>query len=270
MPRTAGVHLTVNEDTASKARVIYLGVPTFGMVSIHWHAHLMQLQSPLNRSVFHGYGMGFEVGQARNYLVEQALHWQNEAGHTVESVFFVDDDCLIPPYALTVLLARNLPIVSGLYYAKSPAPQPLVLMEPFGGTPTVVPKNQVIECYAHGMGCTLIKLNVFRELLDSGLVEYQMIGQQNLPQFFRTTRDELQEGPNRAPTIFNQTEDVYFLNKAAQLGYKAHVDTSVFAFHFDSKARVAYPLETWNRFKQTGELVLPGHETEPAQFGVPA
>jgi hypothetical protein len=267
MPRTAGVHLTVNEDTASKARVIYLGVPTFGMVSIHWHAHLMQLQSPLNRSVFHGYGMGFEVGQARNYLVEQALHWQNEAGHTVSHVFFVDDDCLIPPYALTVLLSRNRPIISGLYYAKSPAPQPLVLMEPFSGTPLSLPKNQIVNCYAHGMGCTLIELRVFRDLLDTvdpmtgkPYVEYQQIGQQNLPQFFRTTRDELQQGPNRAPTVFNQTEDVYFLHKAAQIGYTAAVDTGVFAFHWDSKSQQAYPLETWQRFKATGELVLPGQE----------
>jgi hypothetical protein len=264
MARTAGVALTVNEDRSAKARVIYLGVPTFGMVSIRWHAHLMQLQSPLNRSVFHGYGMGFEVGQARNYLVQQALEWESSIGHTVSHVFFVDDDCLIPPYALTVLLSRELPIVSGLYYAKSPAPQPLLLMEPQGGTPVSVPKNQVVECYAHGMGCTLIELRVFRELLESGKVGYKQFGQQHLPQFFCTTRDELQQTEGKPPTLYNETEDVHFLKLAAELGYKAHVDCSVFAFHFDAKSGLGYPLSTWETFRATGKLVLPGHEEEAA------
>lgn len=260
MPRTAGVSLTVNEDTSATARVIYLGVPTFGMVSIQWHAHLMQLQSPLNRSVFHGYGMGFEVGQARNYLVQQALDWRNEAGHTVESVLFIDDDVLVPPYALTALLAHQRPIVSGLYYAKTPAPQPLLLMEPQGGTPPVVPKNQVVECYAHGMGCTLIELRVFREMLDAGLVDYEEMGGHRLPQFFKTTRDEIQRSEGRPVTVYNETEDVYFLKRAAQLGYTAAVDTGVFCFHWDHKGRVAYPLTTWKTFRETGALVLPGHE----------
>ena len=259
MARTAGVHLTVNEDASATARVIYLGVPTFGMVSIQWHSHLMQLQSPLNRSVFHGYGMGFEVGQARNYLVQQALDWRNEAGHTVSHVFFVDDDCLVPPYALTSLLAHNRPIVSGLYYAKTPAPQPLLLMGPSEGTPFVVPENQVVECYAHGMGCTLIELRVFRELLDAGLVGYKQFGTQHLPQFFATTRDQV-TSETSGTVVYNETEDVYFLKRAAQLGYRAAVDTGVFCFHWDHKTRVGYPLTTWQTFKETGRLVLPGHE----------
>ena len=40
---------------------------------------------------------------------------------------------------------------------------------------------------------------------------------------------------------------------------KAAVDTGVFAFHWDHKANVAYPLSTWQTHKDTGRLVLPGH-----------
>src|SRR5688572_5993082 len=172
MTRTAGIAVHTNA-TADMARVVYLGVPTFGQVSIRWHAHMMQVQSPLNRPVFHGYGLGWEVGQARNYLVEQALQWKNEHGHTVSHVFFVDDDVLIPPYALSVLLDRKLPIVSGLYYAKTPTPQPLILTDPGGGVLQSVPRNTVVKCFAHGMGCTLIELRVFRDLLTQGLVQYE-------------------------------------------------------------------------------------------------
>ena len=263
MARTAGVELTVNTDQGSRARVIYLGVPTFGWVSIRWHAHLMQLQSPLNRSVFHAYGQGFEVGQARNYLVQQALEWTNDHGHTVSHVFFVDDDVLVPPYALAVLLSRQRPIVSGLYYAKTPAPQPLILMEPHGGTLIDVPRNQVVECFAHGMGCTLIELRVFRELLEAGLVPYESFGAQRLPQFFKTSRDQLSQAAGGAPIIANETEDVHFLKLAAQLGYTGAVDTGVFCFHWDEKGKVGYPLHLWEEFQRVGNVTI-GAEAVPA------
>ena len=263
MARTAGLELHVNTIDA-RARVIYLGVPTFGRVSIRWHAHMMQLQSPLNRSIFHGYGLGFEVGQARNYLVQQALDWQNEHGHTVSHVFFVDDDVLIPPYALMVLLSRKRPIVSGLYFAKTQAPQPLILTDPYGGVMEDFPRNQVVECYAHGMGCTLIELRVFRELLEQGLVEHEtMPSGQVLPQFFRTTRDKLTQVEGGAPTIGNETEDVHFLKLAAQLGYTAAVDTGVFGFHWDEKSQRGFPLHLWDEFQRTGNVTL-GVEAVPA------
>ncbi len=257
------MELHVNSEPQHRARVIYLGVPTFGRVSIRWHAHMMQLQSPLNRSIFHGYGLGFEVGQARNYLVQQALDWQNDNGHTVSHVFFVDDDVLIPPYALMVLLSRKRPIVSGLYYAKTEAPQPLILTDPSGGVLDPVPRNQVVECYAHGMGCTLIELRVFRDLIDRGMVEYETFGSQTLPQFFKTTRDKLTQDGG-APVIGNETEDVHFLKLAAKLGYTAAVDTGVFGFHWDEKSQRGFPLHLWDEFQRTGTFTV-GEEVACAQ-----
>lgn len=265
MTRSCGVSLHINEDRASRERVIFLGVPTFGMVSIRWHAHLLQLKNPLNRSVFHAYGVGYEVGQARNYLVEQALNWQNEAGHTVSHVFFVDDDTLIPPYALDVLLSRHRPIVSGLYYAKTESPQPLILMGPGQGTLHPVPRNTVVECYAHGMGCTLIELRVFRELLERRLVEYETLPNgQRLPQFFKTTRDQVSQADGHAPVVYNETEDVYFLKRAAEAGFQPAVDTSVFAFHWDQKSGQAYPLHYWEEFQRTGNVIV-GEEVAAKQ-----
>jgi hypothetical protein len=257
MARTAGIDVHVNASE-ERARVIYLGVPTFGMVSIRWHAHLMQLQNPMNRSVFHGYGLGFEVGQARNYLVDQALSWTNSSGHTVSHVFFVDDDVLVPPYALSVLLSRKRPIVSGLYYAKTDPPSPLLFHEASGGVAESIPRNTVVECYAHGMGCTLIDLFVFKDLLASGLVEYETLSNgQKLPQFFKTTRDGLStDSATGAPVISNETEDVHFLKLARQLGYPAAVDTGVFCFHWDESRRMAWPRHLWDEFTRTGTVTV--------------
>jgi hypothetical protein len=255
MERTAGVEIAVNADSAA-ARVIYLGVPTFGRVSIRWHAHMMQLQNPMNRSVFHGYAMGFEVGQARNYLVTQALEWTNTIGHTISHLFFVDDDVLVPPYALTALLARNRPIVSGLYFAKCRTPQPLVLNDEFGGIRTDLPRNEVIDCTAHGMGCTLIELRVFRELLAAGTLEMcKTKDGKELPQWFATTRDKFSADRGHH-VLYNETEDVHFLRGAKQIGYQPSVDTGVFCFHWDEGQQVGYPLHLWEEFEKTGNVTI--------------
>lgn len=248
--RSAGMEMIVNDNPESTARLIYLGVPTFGRVSIRWHLQMLQLQSPLNRSIFHGVGIGFEVGQARNYLVQQALNMVTEHGHTVSHVFFVDDDVLIPRDALVNLLAHKRPIVSGLYYAKTAVPQPLVLIDDHGGGTVDLPEQpQLIECFAHGMGCTLIEIRVFRELLEQGKVDYEEVpappGQppHRLPQFFKTTRDEHRiDQATGKPSIVYETEDVFFLRKAASIGYKAAVDTGVFCWHWDEASKRNYPL----------------------------
>lgn len=271
MSRSVGAAIHVNE-TARQDRVIFLAVPTFGTVSIRWHAHLMQLQNPVNRSVYHAYGLGWEVGQARNYLVQQALDLKTSQGFTVSHVFFVDDDVLVPPYALSNLLARNRPIVSRLYYAKTPAPQPLLLLDAFGGTAEDLVResapNSLIECYAHGMGCTLIELRVFRELREAGLAPDETLPNgQVLPQWFKTTRDAriiaghgepiAAAAPgSSAPIVYNQTEDVYFLSHAAELGYRAAVDTGVFGFHWQESEKRAYPLHLWEEYLKTGDVTI--------------
>lgn len=247
---------TVDDPTAS-ARVIFLGVPSFGMVSIRWHSHIMQLQNPLNRSVYHGYVIGGEVGQARNVLVDQALTWTNSYGHTVSHVMFIDDDVLVPPYALSVLLDRKRPIISGLYYAKTPSEQPLVLPDPFGGTVTDLPQNGIVECYAHGMGCTLIEMRVFRDLIEHQLVKYDDVNGKPIAQFFSTTRDALSQSKEGTPIYMNQTEDVFFLERAAKLGYTAAVDSGVFCFHYDHATKQCYPLRLWNEFNETGKITIP-------------
>lgn len=243
MPRTAGIEMLVNTDTASKERLIYLGIPTFGMVSIEFMAHLMQLQSPLNRNVAHGYAKGYEVGQARNFLVNQALSLVNDHGHTVSHVFFIDDDVLVPHDALSRLLAHKRPIISGLYYAKTAAPQPLVLMAPAAGVADL-PASGVVDCYGHGMGCTLIEIGVFRAMLEQGVVEFEELpNKQVLPQFFKTTKDERRtdEASSTAVSTY-QTEDLYFLERAAKLGYTPAVDVDLFCWHFDAKSGRRYPL----------------------------
>lgn len=213
----------------SAPRIILVGVPTFGAVSIQWHGHMMQLQTPLNRVVRHVYVQGKEVGDARNEIAQQALDLVGPLGERVSHVLFIDDDVLVPPDTIARLLAHKRPIVSGLYYAKTPAPQPLILMSPQGGVLDSWDDGAVVDCFAHGMGCTLIAREVFEAV----------------PQpWFQTTRERVTDHRG-VPVFVSETEDVHFLRRAAEAGYQPCVDTGLFCFHWSAVDRCGYPLHKW-------------------------
>ena len=236
------------------ARVIVLGVPTFGTVSYEWHSHMLQLQNPMNRSVFHSAAIGAEVGDARNILVQTALNFRHHNGWTAHSLLFVDDDVLVPPNALMRLASLNLPIVSGLYFAKTDTPQPLILGGDQGGVITSWEKDSLVPCRVHGMGCTLIQIKVFTDLIEAGLAEPGVYQGTPIHRFFSTTRDERLVDEDGTPTIFNETEDAYFLKRAAALGYQPTVDTSLKCWHWDSVKKEAFPKRQWHQHR-SGQVV---------------
>lgn len=212
-----------------KDLIIALGVPTFGAVSIQWHMHMLQLHTPLNRVVRHIYQQGQEVGDARNAIVERALGFRGMLGECVSHVMFVDDDVLIPPDAVARLLAHKRPIIAGLYYAKTPAEQPLILGDRYEGVETNWTPGDVVECAGHGMGCTLIERRVF-EALE--------------PPWFKTTRDNT-ETPEGVGVHWFQSEDMYFLERARKAGFAPAVDTGLFCWHYSMAEGVGYPLGRW-------------------------
>lgn len=219
--------------------LVLLGVPTFGAVSIEWHGHMMQLQTPLNRSIRHMYVKGKEVGEARNEIVKHALEYRGLLGEKFTHVFFVDDDVLIPPHALAQLLNHNKPIVSGLYYAKMATPQPLILSDAFGGVLTDWTPGDLVDCHAHGMGCTLIAREVFEAIGGP---------------WFQTTNQRFMS-PDGTPVMWHQTEDVFFLDKARAARFQPCVDTGLFCFHYSMAERVGYPLDRWQAATQPKEAV---------------
>ena len=209
--------------------VILVGVPSFGMVSIQWHSHMMQLQQPLNCVLRHLYVQGKEVGDARNEIVETALAYRGALGERVSHVCFIDDDVLVPSHALMQLLSHRRPIISGLYYAKTVTPQPLILSTKHAGVVTDFEDGAVIDCDAHGMGCTLIAREVFETVPSPWFVTTKM------------------RGPDVAgtPSFVHQTEDVHFLDRARRAGFQPGVDTALKCLHWSSAERVAYPLQWW-------------------------
>lgn len=226
----SGTH-EIRQYDGLRPSVIFLGVPSFGQVSIKWHAHMMQLHTPMNRVIRHLYVEGKEVGAARNEIVSAALSFQGETGERCSHVLFVDDDVLVPPHAIAQLLSHQLPIVGGLYYAKTVTPQPLILKEAHGGIVTDFEPGELVPCDAHGMGCTLIAREVFEAVPAP---------------WFQTTNDWGSRSDG-TPVKHYQTEDVFFLQHAREAGYQPTVDTGLACWHWSAVDRTAYPLEAWKR-----------------------
>jgi hypothetical protein len=257
MSRGASDSVSVSLYETAARPVIALGIPSFGMVHLFFTARLINLRMPMNRIVRHFYIVGKEVGDARNEIVSKALAiGQDDPTVRCSHVLFLDDDVLFHPDALLKLLSHQRPIVSGLYYSKCSVPTPLVLHGEFEGTAKSWTPGDLVECAGHGMGLTLIEADVFRRMqaeCDLGVDPH------GYPAWFKTTRDDMVLRPDGVPSVFNQTEDMAFLNRAVQLGYQPAVDTSAqtFGWHLDTKTMTAYPPAQWKEFLSTGKITWP-------------
>lgn len=232
---------------------VAIGIPTFGQVNIFWASRTFgMLRHPMNRSVMHFIVTGGEVGLARNEIVRKALAIeQKDPSRRCSHVFFIDDDVLAHPEALLRLLSIERPVVSGLYYAKTLTPQALVLME--NGVERRWRPGEVVDCWAHGMGLTLVDADVFRRLRDETDLGTDARGN---PNWFETQRDVNIVAPDGRQAFWNATEDVLMLRKAAALGYQPCVDTSATAFgwHWSENEKRAYPVKQWKEYQEKGSI----------------
>ena len=235
--------MILSDNPKPTPEAIVVGIPTFGMVSIYWHLQLnalFQLGKPMNRALTPRVVKGQRVDDARNEIVRHALALEETDGVRATHVFFIDDDVIITPEGLLTLLAHDRPIVSGLYFAKTPTLQPLLFEGPYQGASMRWEPGEVVECYAHGMGYTLIKTEVFRAIE---------------PPWFKTTDGAwVNEQEYKS-----QTEDVYFCEKAAHAGFSPCVDTGLLGLHYDSKKDTGFPVDAWAAFKAGEEVRVPVH-----------
>jgi hypothetical protein len=254
MSRGAADSIDMSVQPAKPRPVIVIGVPSFGMVHLYFMARYYNLRMPMNTIQKHVYVVGKEVGDARNEIVAKALSLE-EADPSIrcEKIFFLDDDVLVHPDALLKLLDRRRPIVSGLYYTKTSVPTPLVLHGEFEGTASSWTPGDLVECYGHGMGLTLIDAEVFRRVRDELPIGVDQFGH---PNWFATTKDAAVLKADGGRAIVNQTEDMRFLGLARQLGYTTAVDTSAqtFGWHLDTRTLIGYPEKQWREFTATGRI----------------
>lgn len=258
MSRGAGDRIETGIHATGPREFIALGIPSFGMVHLFFCAALYNLRMPMNRIVRQFHIIGKEIGDARNDIVARALAVEEkEPSMRCSHILFLDDDVLAHPDALLKLLQDDRDIVSGLYFAKTSVPTPLVLHGDYDGTARSWTPGEILECTGHGMGLALIKAEVFRKMRDAGGLGLDGLGLDPFghPAWFKTTRDQLITGQG-VPAMFNQTEDMAFLERARALGFQPCVDTSMqtFGWHWAQNEQRAYPLKQWKEYNDHGTI----------------
>ena len=154
------------------------------------------------------------LDEARNSLVRRAL----KAGAT--HVFFVDNDMALPKMTLINLLKHDVPMVSGLYFKRATPPTPVAYDKMNGPNFHIFldyPDRQLVDVVGVGMGCCLIKKEVFDTVKDP---------------WFRFKFDQpVVEGHKNENFKGVLAEDLSFCKKVTEAGIGIKLDTSVKCGH---------------------------------------
>lgn len=234
-----------------KKQVIARCTPSLGAVSIWWAQAVEQLVWPLNggRVTFNVRDVaGGEIAETRNRLVQMALAFESP-DREVSHVFWVDDDVILSRLALVRLLEHDADIASGCYFTKGACGQPLIFPGRAAGVTPFVP-DRVFETWGHGMGLTLVKTAVYKRLRDETDLGLDKYGR---PRWYHTPGPPATvEAATSEDGLIDMggTEDLYFLDRCARLGYKPVMDTTkwAFGFHYDLATHQGYPAEQWDQY----------------------
>jgi hypothetical protein len=239
-----------------KMKFIAVCTPTLGIVTIEWASALRALIMPLNTGYCECFGkdtVGGEIAEGRNGCVATALSYENSE-REVTHLFWLDDDVICSRTALVALLHHNKDIASGVYFTKAEPAEPLIFPGRGCGTTSFIP-NKVFETWGHGMGLTLVKTDVYKNMRDELKLPLDKYGR---PQWYKTPDITDMEIQNDVLFV-GGTEDLYFLHQANKIGYRPIVDTTQYAFgwHYDYKKRQGYPTKQWDQFQANKPIIWP-------------
>jgi FkbM family methyltransferase len=203
--KNASKSYTTKKDDKVKKKIL-VAIPTAKYVETQTFKSLWDLTVPEGYELDFQYFYGYNISQIRNLIADWAKRY--------DYLLSVDSDIVLPKDALVKMLAADKDVISGLYIQRIPGTQTVeVYMDTANGGCTNIPyslleNRGVVEIAACGMGCALIKGEVFRKM------EY--------PHFF------YKEALTMQGTV---SEDVYFCMKAREIGFKVWADTSIKCDH---------------------------------------
>lgn len=194
-------------------------IPTRGVIPAKIVQSWWGLMSPMNQKFTRMFMLGMEVGEAYQQAIEQILAHPDLSNW--KYILTLEEDNAVPPDGLIKLLENmdKYDAIGGLYYTKGIGGQPMCY-----GQPNVMPRNFIpfppvpntlTECNGLGMGFTLFRLEMFK---DPKLTK----------PWFKT---EQKYTPGVGSSAF--TQDLYFFNKARELGYRFACDSRVLVGHYD-------------------------------------
>lgn len=155
---------------------ILLAITTAETVPHEVMESIYKLQKPSNVQVDLHIIHSYSVSKGRNDLVYYARSLQ------YDYIFFIDSDVILPEYALIKLYEAQKIVINGTYprkeldsitkqnpwttlYRHDPTLMQRINFGPFWLANDELPRDEVIPVDAAGLGCTLIKMELFTEIM---------------------------------------------------------------------------------------------------------
>ena len=100
---------------------LLIGIPTseFARAAV-FYDWMDLLQKPVGVEIIHTRAHGQSPARNRNLIIQQAIDT------ACDYIFFVDDDCLLPPDTLVKLLTHDVDCVTGLYSMRNYPHRPII------------------------------------------------------------------------------------------------------------------------------------------------
>lgn len=192
--------------------------------------------------------IGNKIATTRNQLVSRVLEMESTSLE-VTDIAWLDDDVLpISPLCWRALLSHDYDIRAGVYFSKEEYPQPLIFPACGRGTDKFIP-NKCYKVWGVGMGLTIVKTAVYRKMLAVGLPKDEF----GYPEWYKTTGadEDLKIGKDGVLHA-GGTEDLFFCQRAAELGFETVIDTGkhAFGFHYDLASLEYYPKLQWDQHRK--------------------
>lgn len=211
----------------------HIVVPTRGLIDSRVVSSWQNMIAPMNQKRSLLFARGDEVGRAYDTMIKNIL--SNTDLASWKYVLTLEDDNIVPADAHVRLLESiewgNFDVVAGLYFTKGVLNMPMAYGSPEEYERTGVldfrPRNvaeavaagQIMTVNGTAMGCTLYRLEIFKQLE---------------PPWFITMADVV----DGQPTAF--TQDLSFSKRLKQAGKRLAVDCRVRVGHLDVNTGEVY------------------------------
>jgi len=192
-----------------------------GLVHINFMLQQMNWLPPLNVTIAYMFKTGMLSGAARNMMTLETLR-----SNTVEYIFYVDDDMMIPAmglYTLYNLMEQNpgWGAVTGVYSTRQDPPEPLVYTAHGQGANwdfEMGPGASPTKIMGAGAGCLLARVSAIRSWMDA-----------NPGTAIWADATEARPDGNRV----TWGHDVRFVRNLTEAGWPCYVDGRVLCDHYD-------------------------------------
>lgn len=196
---------------------VMIAVPTAeGSRYAFFYSHLASIDKPENTIQLMSNGQS--PARNRNIAIREAIH------HDCSHILFLDDDVIVQPDVLKRLLAHDKDIVTGLYMMRNFPHKPIVFSYSNDkgecAWMDISGKRGLIEIVNTGLGLALIKVDVFKKMVEMGKT--------------------FKNGDKDCWIVLGELEkdhwcdDIGFFNRARECGYKLYCDLDVVGSHMST------------------------------------